>query len=187
MIVHPLRHTAAARITQSHSTFFMVLLPRYPSCFSLLLYIDKATDRYLVTLRGRRIPTDEPYCVALATSTANTCEGPNMFERKTIHLPSGVNWTVRLQRVVVPGQVDELLGLEMSALDQLRRVAGAAGHGRDHVRAKEIDPLAVVRGGDTARPAPVATEKLLVRRDVEMHRPLVLLEVVPGRAFVSMS
>ena len=32
------------------------------------------------------------YYLPLATSTANTCGGPNRFERKTIHLPSGVNW-----------------------------------------------------------------------------------------------
>ena len=32
------------------------------------------------------------YCFAFATSTLNTCVGPNRLERKTIHLPSGVNW-----------------------------------------------------------------------------------------------
>jgi hypothetical protein len=32
------------------------------------------------------------YCSAFATSTAKTWVGPNRLERKTIHLPSGVNW-----------------------------------------------------------------------------------------------
>ncbi len=38
----------------------------------------------------RRAPNGHHF--ALATSTAKTCEGPNMFAWKTIHLPSGVNW-----------------------------------------------------------------------------------------------
>jgi hypothetical protein len=87
---------------------------------------------------------------------------------------------VRLQGVIMLGKVDKFLNLEIPAAYQFLRIAGAAGHRRDHVRPVEVNPLAVIRCGHAVGPAAITAKEGLVGRDVEMHGPLVLLQVVPG-------
>ena len=78
-------------------------------------------------------------------------------------LAVGRELTVRLQRIIVLCQIDELLGFEIPAANQFLRIAGAAGHRRDHVRPIKVNPLAVVRCGHAVRAAAVATKERLIR------------------------
>jgi hypothetical protein len=91
----------------------------------------------------------------------------------------GRELAVRLQGVIMFGQVDEFLNLKIPAAYQFLRVAGAAGNRRNHMRPIEVNPLAVIRSGHASGSAAVAAIERLVGRDIEMYGPLVLLQVVP--------
>jgi hypothetical protein len=91
----------------------------------------------------------------------------------------GRELAVRLKRVIMLGQVNEFFSFEIAATYQSIRVAGAAGNRQNHVRMEKVNPLAVIGCGHASGAAAVAAKELLVGRDIEMHRPLVFLQVVP--------
>src|SRR5215510_5535356 len=59
---------------------------------------------------------------------------------------------IRFEAVVVIGKIDQFLNLKHPVL-----------------WSEKIDPLAVARGGDAARPPAVSRENPIVRRNIEMH------------------
>src|SRR5262245_2171118 len=59
------------------------------------------------------------------------------------------------------GKIDQFLNLEHPVL-----------------WSEKIDPLAVTRGGDATRPTAVSCENSIVRRNIEMHRPVLAFDLI---------
>src|SRR5690349_13545985 len=87
---------------------------------------------------------------------------------------------IRFQPVVMFLQINQLLGLEISRLDELLLVRpGTIGLISDQFRTKKINPLAISGGSDAVRSTTITSEQGSVRRDVEVYGPFAAFEVVP--------
>src|SRR5262249_56883412 len=87
---------------------------------------------------------------------------------------------VRLQAVIVLRHVHQPLRFEEAGTYQFPRVRRFDPcHIRNAFGTEEVDPFAVLRVRHHLVVAAVSRDELAVRRDVEMHRPLVALQVVP--------
>jgi hypothetical protein len=84
---------------------------------------------------------------------------------------------IRLQMVLVLRHVDQLLRVQHAGRDEIFPNGPAV---RDQFRTEQIDPLAVRRMRHLAFVAAVAAEQLAVEGHVEVDRPLVPLQVIPG-------
>ena len=88
---------------------------------------------------------------------------------------------VRLQAVVVLLHVDQPLGAQRSGMHEVAGIRRRdSRHVRDRLRREQVQPLAVFRVGHHFLVAAVAGELLAVRRDLEVHRPMVAIDVVPA-------
>lgn len=84
---------------------------------------------------------------------------------------------VGLQAVIVLGHVHQALGAQDARLDEALILDAAI---RQELGTKQVDPLAVGGARHLSGIAAVAAEQRAVARNIEVNRPLVALEVIPG-------
>ena len=119
-------------------------------------------------------------------------DGLRDFDREDVHRPEHVGpendplhvrrkGHVGLQAVVVFAHIHQPFGVEEAGVDQavgIRRLD--AGHIRHALGPEQVDPLTIGRARHHFAVAAVSREQGPVGRHVEVHRPFIALQVIPG-------